>query len=211
MMNGNLWEKLNQGGPVVYVLLGVSVLGVAFFFYCLLLLRRRTLFPAPLVALVETIKTEADCLAAEKLCRAVGGALAEVLMTVVVSRRLPRDEVNLLVEGAGRRVMQALSRGIMALEIVAAISPLLGLLGTVTGMYAVFETLALNAGSEASRLSGGIAEALITTIVGLVIAIPAYVAYSYFAHRVEELVLEMERLALELMLRLRGEGIAGEQ
>ena len=87
--------------------------------------------------------------------------------------------------------------------VIAAISPLLGLLGTVTGMYSVFETIAAASSGEMHKLSGGIAEALVTTIVGLVIAIPAYVAYSFFSRRVEELVLEMERLAVGLMLRLR--------
>lgn len=188
---------------MVYVLLGLSVVGVAFFLYCLLMLRRKTLFPGALVQMAESVATDADCEAAEKLCRSVGGPLAEVLITVIMSRKLSREEADMLVEGAGRRVAHAVSRGVLALEVIAAISPLLGLLGTVTGMYSVFETLAASTAGEMHKLSGGIAEALVTTIVGLVIAIPAYVAYSFFSRRVEELVMEMERLAVGLALRLR--------
>lgn len=198
-----LWLKLSQGGTVVYVLLGLSVIGVAFFFYCLLVLRRAALFPKALVTMAETVTAGDGCAAAEKLCRTLGGPLAEILITVIMSRNLSREEADMLVEGAGRRVAHALSRGIVALEVIAAISPLLGLLGTVTGMYSVFETLAVATSGEMHKLSGGIAEALITTIVGLIVAIPAYVAYNFFSRRVEELVMEMERLAVTLGLRLR--------
>ena len=203
MQASDLWLKLSQGGSVVYVLLALSVAGVAFFIYCLLMLRRRTLFPRALVTMAETVATDEECAVAESLCRATGGPLAEILITVILSRSLSREEADMLVEGAGRRVAHAVSRGVLALEVIAAISPLLGLLGTVTGRYSVFETIAAASSGEMHKLSGGIAEALVTTIVGLVIAIPAYVAYSFFSRRVEELVLEMERLAVGLMLRPR--------
>ncbi|MDR0869042.1 MAG: MotA/TolQ/ExbB proton channel family protein [Planctomycetota bacterium] len=194
---------LAQGGPVMYVLLGVSLTGVAFFFYTWLVLRKRALFPAALVKTTEAVTDDAGCAAVENLCRAVGGPLAEILVTVIASRHLSKDEADTLVEGAGRRTAHYLSRGVLALEVVATISPLLGLLGTVTGMYAVFAEIANNPSGEIGRLSGGIAEAILTTIAGLVIAVPAYVTHSFFARRVEELVLEMERLAVGLMLRLR--------
>ncbi len=198
-----LWHVLKQGGDVVYILMGLSVVGVAFFFYCLLMLRRKTLFPKELVDLAQGLTHESDFASAERVLRKVGGPLAEVLITVVMSRKLSREEADTLVEGAGRRAAHAINKGVIALEVIAAISPLLGLLGTVTGMYTVFNTIAKVGADEVHKLSGGISEALITTIVGLVIAIPAFVAYSYFARRIDEAVLEMERLAIGLMLRIR--------
>ncbi|GHS92964.1 biopolymer transporter ExbB [Planctomycetales bacterium] len=198
-----LKEWLEKGGPVMYVLLGVSLAGVAFFFYTWLVLRKRALFPAALVKTADAVTDDAGCAAVESLCRAVGGPLAEILVTVIASRHLSKDEADTLVEGAGRRTAHYLSRGVLVLEVVATISPLLGLLGTVTGMHTVFAEIARNPSGEIGRLSGGIAEAILTTIAGLVIAVPAYVTHSLFARRVEELVLEMERLAVGLMLRLR--------
>ena len=199
----DLWSTVSQGGNVIYVLLGVSVIGVAFFFYCLLMLRKRTLFPKELIDLAQGLTHESDFASAERLLRKVGGPLAEVLITVVMSRKLNRQEADTLVEGAGRRAAHAIGKGVLALEVIAAISPLLGLLGTVTGMYTVFDTIAQVGAGEVHKLSGGISEALVTTIAGLIVGIPAYVAYSYFARRIDEAVLEMERLAIGLMLRIR--------
>ena len=205
MINGirEFWQILTQGGNVIYILLAVSVIGVAFFFYCLLMLRKNTLFPRELVELTQGLTHESDFASAERLIRKIGGPLAEVLITVVMSRKLSREEADALVEGAGRRAAHAISRGVQALEVIAAISPLLGLLGTVTGMYTVFNTIAQVGASEVHKLSGGISEALVTTIAGLIVGIPAYVAYSYFSRRIDEAVLEMERLAIGLMLRIR--------
>lgn len=198
-----LWQIVTQGGNVIYILLGVSVIGVAFFFYCLLMLRKKTLFPKELVDLAQGLTHESDFSSAERLIRKIGGPLAEVLITVVMSRKLSREEADTLVEGAGRRSAHAISKGVLALEVIAAISPLLGLLGTVTGMYTVFNTIAQVGAGEVHKLSGGISEALVTTIAGLIVGIPAYVAYSYFSRRIDEAMLEMERLAIGLMLRIR--------
>ncbi len=197
------WQIVTQGGNVIYILLGVSVIAVAFFFYCLLMLRKKTLFPKELVDLAQSLTHESDFSSAERLIRKIGGPLAEVLITVVMSRKLSREEADTLVEGAGRRSAHAISKGVLALEVIAAISPLLGLLGTVTGMYTVFNTIAQVGAGEVHKLSGGISEALVTTIAGLIVGIPAYVAYSYFSRRIDEAMLEMERLAIGLMLRIR--------
>lgn len=198
-----LWQILLQGGDIVFVLLAVSVIGTAFFFYCLLIMRKNTLFPNEIVGLTQTLTRESDFIAAEGVLRKTGGPLAEIIITVIMSRDLSRDEADTLVEGAGRRSAHAISKGVLALEVIAAISPLLGLLGTVTGMYTVFGKISQVGVGEVHKLSGGIAEALVTTIVGLVIGIPAYVAFSYFARKADEMVMEMERLAVGLMLRIR--------
>lgn len=202
--DSTITEIIQQGGTVVYILLGLSLLSVFFFFYCLFMLRRRALFPAELVKIATSLRSEAECPAAEESCKRIGGPLAEILLTVLMSRSLGREEAETLVEGAGRRAAHAIGFGVSALEVIAAISPLLGLLGTVTGMYDVFARISQVGSQEVHKLSGGIAEALVTTIVGLIVAIPTYVAHSYFSRKVEDLVLEMERLAVGLMLRVRG-------
>ncbi len=201
--NTDILKMLEQGGSIVYVLIGLSVIALAFFIYCVLVLRRKSLFPISLVKIAEGIRDESECAPAEDLCRKTGGALAEVLLTVLMSRKLGREEAEALVEGAGRRAAHSISLGVTALEVIASISPLLGLLGTVMGMYEVFGRISQVGSNEINSLSGGIAQALVTTIVGMIVAIPSYVAYSYFARRVDDRVLEMERLAVGLMLRVR--------
>lgn len=200
-----------QGGPVMYPLLLVSIFGLAYVLYCLFALRRRVIISAPLLKIAETLSPdEKDCAKAEDICRSEGGPFGEILLLVIRSRKLGQAESEQLVEGAGRRAAHDLSRGTLALEIVAAVSPLLGLLGTVTGMYNLLTNIKTAGSQEMGVISGGIAEALITTIAGLIIAIPAYVAFSYFSRRVDDLALVMEEYAEHLMARLRGASEEGE-
>ncbi len=195
-----------QGGPVMYVLLFTAIIGMTYIIYCLITLRRKAVMSPPLVAVAEHLEDERDCADAEKVCRREGGPFAEIIAAVVVSRHLPRSEAESIVEGAGRRAAHDLSRGTLALEVVSGISTLLGLLGTVTGMFNMMMTIRDAGVKEIGAISGGIGEALITTIAGLVIAIPSYVAYVYFSRRVEDLALLMEEYAYLLLARLhRGE------
>ncbi len=201
---------LEQGGVILYVIIALSVATVGYAIYCALMLRRRVMLPATLVELAESLRPRGDIDAAVATCRQVGGAFAEVLLTVIVTRQIRREEAEALVESAGRRAAHDISRGVLALEIIAAIAPLLGLLGTVLGMYEVFRKIAAVGVREAGALSGGISEALVTTIAGLIVAIPAYVAFTWFSRRVDDMALEMERYAVRLMLRLRAEPAAGD-
>jgi biopolymer transport protein ExbB len=88
------------------------------------------------------------------------------------------------------------------LETVAGTAPLMGLLGTVLGMIRVFQVINKQGLGQTQALSGGISEALLTTVVGLAIAIPALVAYNYFTHKAEDLVLEIEKHSNGLLSRL---------
>jgi biopolymer transport protein ExbB len=107
-----------------------------------------------------------------------------------------------LILDQGRQEIRTLERGLVALETVAAISPLLGLFGTVLGILKVFNVITRMGVGQATALSGGISEALITTIVGLAIAIPAVVAYNYLSSRAENLVLDIEKHTTELMRKI---------
>ncbi|MCK5439649.1 MAG: MotA/TolQ/ExbB proton channel family protein, partial [Gemmatimonadetes bacterium] len=103
-----------------------------------------------------------------------------------------RDEIRERVEHQGRQEIARLERGLGLLETIAAIAPLLGLLGTVLGMIEVFDVVSQQGAGQAQELSGGISQALITTATGLSIGIPALVAYNYFVGKAERLVLDIE-------------------
>ena len=197
-----------QGGPVMYILLLAAIIGLTFVIYCLLTLRRRAIMSPALIDIAEGAYDGTEFEAALTVCRREGGAFAEILASVITTRDLNRAEAEAIVEGAGRRAMHDLSRGTLALEVVSGTATLLGLLGTVTGMFNMMMGIREAGIKDIGAISGGIGEALITTIAGLFIAIPTYVAFVYFSRRVEDMVLLMEEYAIHLMARIRRDPVA---
>jgi biopolymer transport protein ExbB len=111
-----------------------------------------------------------------------------------------KPEIKEMIEEQGRQEVPVLERNLTTLGTIASISPFLGLLGTVVGLLKVFEAIAQAGGvTNAAVLSEGIHNALITTVGGLCVAIPALVAYNYFARKAEGLILEIERVSLRLL------------
>ena len=112
------------------------------------------------------------------------------------------------IEDTGRHVVHELERYLETLGTIAAITPLLGLLGTVIGMVKVFTAITTHGVGNPTVLAGGIAEALITTAAGLTVAIPALIGYRYYRSRVDTLVVDMEKEAIKLVEALMGVGSA---
>lgn len=111
-----------------------------------------------------------------------------------------RDEIKEAIEDAANHQIPELEKYLVILATIAVISPLLGLLGTVTGMIKAFMVIEMKEGLvHPGELAGGIWEALVTTVGGLVVAIPAYLSYNYFVSRVNNLILEMEKSATRLI------------
>ena len=128
-----------------------------------------------------------------------GSPLGRVLAAGLVNRAYEREVMKESIEEVGRHVIYQLGRYLNSLGTVAAISPLLGLLGTVIGMIKVFAAITNQGVGDASVLAGGISEALITTAAGLSVAIPSLMFYRYFRSRVEGYVVTMEQEALKLV------------
>lgn len=199
-----------QGGSVMYVLLLAAIIGVTYIIYCLITLRRRSVMSQPLILVAENLEDPDEFDDALTICKREGGPFAEILASVIATRDLPRAEAEVIVEGAGRRAMHDLSRGTMALEVVSGTATMLGLLGTVSGMFNMMMTISHSGIKDIGAISGGIGEALITTLFGLAIAIPAYIAFVYFSRRVEDVVLGMEEYAIHMMARIRRESPVGD-
>ena len=125
--------------------------------------------------------------------------LGQILAAGISSHRLGRDMMKESIEEVANHVVHELERYLNTLGTVAAISPLLGLLGTVIGMIKVFTAIKLEGTGNAAVLAGGISEALITTAAGLTVAIPSLFFYRYFQRKVDELVINMEQEALKLV------------
>jgi len=135
--------------------------------------------------------------------------LGEILAAALVNRHRDLDSIKERVQDTGRHVVHEMERFITTLGTIAAISPLLGLLGTVVGMVKVFAAITAHGVGNPTVLAGGISEALITTAAGLTVAIPALIGYRYLRSRIDSLVVQMEKEAIKLVDRIRDDHEAG--
>lgn len=125
--------------------------------------------------------------------------LGQMLATGLANRHAPREVIKEAIEDVGRHVVHELERYLSPLGTIAAITPLLGLLGTVIGMIKVFAAIRASGVGNPGDLAGGISEALITTAAGLTVAIPALIGYRYLRARVDGLVVEMEKETIKFV------------
>jgi biopolymer transport protein ExbB len=131
--------------------------------------------------------------------------LGQILAAGLINRNSSREITKESIEDIGRHVTVALERNLNTLGTIAAISPLIGLLGTVIGMIKVFAVITAQGVGNPETLAGGISEALITTATGLVVAIPSLIFYRYFRGKINKLVVGMEEQAMQLIEILHGE------
>jgi len=177
-------ERLKQGGVTGLVQLGLSVFGAGFVFERLFGLRRKFLVPVGLAARAKQMWRDGKFAELEKLGETEPSTLARTISFIAKNRQSPMVEVS---EISGELVSRELAghyQRAYPLGIVATLAPLLGLLGMILGMITTFETVAFaGALGDPSQLAAGISEALITTGLGLAIAIPFLAAYHIFKHR----------------------------
>jgi len=128
-----------------------------------------------------------------------GSPLGQMLAAGLINRHSSREIIKESIEDTGRHVVHELERYLNPLGTIAAISPLLGLLGTVIGMVKVFAAITASGVGNPTVLAGGISEALITTAAGLTVAIPSLMGYRYLRGRVDGLVVRMEKEAMKFL------------
>lgn len=198
------WELYEQGGLMMYPLSLCSILTLAITLERAFSLRRHRIIRGEIVSVIENIKGPEDIGLAVSVCNQYEGPFAQVVRTGLEGRRLPPEEIKENIVDQGRQEMRKLQKGIVVLETVASVSPLLGLLGTVLGMIKVFREISEVGVGQGNLLAGGIAEAILTTGAGLFIAIPSLVFFNYFSSKAESLVLEIEKYSNALLKKLRG-------
>lgn len=195
-------EFFNKGGFMMYPLLLCSIIGLAIVIEKTISLRRKNVIVPEIVNVLDNIKGPDDVGLALSICEKNQGSFANIIRVGLENRHLPREEIKEALNDQGRQEVHVLERGLVGLETIAGIAPLLGLLGTVIGILRVFNVIAETGVGQATQLSGGISEALITTIVGLSIGIPAVVVYNVFSNRAEEFVLEIEKYSSRLLKKV---------
>ena len=137
-------------------------------------------------------------------------ALGKVLAAGLANRHRSRDALMERLEDAGRHVVHELERFLNTLGTIAGVAPLLGLLGTVGGIIKSFNAITAGGMGDPRLLSGGIAQALVTTAAGLMVAIPSLIAYRYLRGRVDRIVIEIEKDAIQLADALESANAGGK-
>lgn len=206
-----MWELLRSGGPVMIPIGLCSVVGLAFIIERALALRRRRIVLPEIVEAVETLGAARDFAVARAILARNPGPFANVVGTGLDHAESDWLIIRDALQEAGRQESVALMRYLNVLETVAAVAPLLGLLGTVTGMIRLFNAMAAGGLGQAQYLSSGIAEAMITTAAGLIIGIPVLVAHNWLRGRAEAIVHELEVYAAKVLDTLRARRDGGGQ
>ena len=198
-----MWEFMQKGGPIMWPILLCSLFAVAIVIERVFYLRRIHVDARKFSEQIARSVKRNRIMDAIDLCEKTPGPIPAILKEGLLKHDRPRVEIRETIEDAALHEVPLLERNLPVLATIAHISPLLGLLGTVTGMVQAFQVIQEKSSAVApvnpGDLAGGIWEALLTTVFGLCVAIPAYVAYNYLTSRIDRFVLEMEKSATDLM------------
>lgn len=199
----SLWQIFLAGGPLMWPILLCSVFALAIILeksWHLLKIKIDT--QAFLNNILDKMKRH-QVKDALKTCDDTKSPISHILKAGILKYDRTRDQIKEAIEDASLYEIPKLEKNLSILATIAHISPLLGLLGTVTGMVRCFQTIQIKATSfypvSPGDLAGGIWEALLTTVAGLVVAIPTFVTYNYLVSRINNFILDMEKASTELV------------
>lgn len=199
----NLWQIFLAGGPVMWPILLCSVFGFAIIIEKAVHLYKIRIDAQKFLSEILDKMKHHQVKEALELCDNTKVPVSRILKAGILKYDRKREEIKEAIEDASLYEVPRLEKNLTALATIAHISPLLGLLGTVTGMVKCFQTIQAKATSfhpvSPGDLAGGIWEALLTTVAGLVVAIPTFVVYNYLVSRINSAVLDMEKAATELV------------
>jgi len=200
----NLADFFIKGGFFMFIIVGVSLVAVTVMILRGAALRHERVLPSALVDEVENLQPGDSLDHLQDLMRENPSPLSRVLHTLIQHLSWPRAAVIEAVQTRARSEIAKLESGLVVLEITTGIGPLLGLLGTLSGLVSVFGAV----GTDPAVVARGIAEALNTTMAGLGVSLPSLIMFSYFQRRIEVMAIEMESLSADLIAKCYSEGSA---
>jgi biopolymer transport protein ExbB len=193
---------------VVYLLLILtSTVGLTFIIERGIALRWSRIMPPEIEAAVQSCQTSADIPMLRRVCLQHRSPMSSLLLLAADHLEWPKAENVDALQTRARHEITRLERGLVVLEIIIGIAPLLGLVGTILGMMSVFGDVGKHGMDEAARLAQGISLILRATLFGLLIAIPALIFWSYYSKKVETMAVEMETICDEFVRRQYREAI----
>ena len=194
-----MFDLIVKGGIFMYPIIFCSIVALAIFLERLWVLRRKNIIPQDFVNNVEGLLNKQKISEAVFLCQNDMSSIAKIFLAGLRSTQKGMWLVKEAIEERGSREATILEKNVDILSTIANLTPLLGLLGTVSGMIKTFNAISVQGIGNPAPLAGGIAEALITTATGLCIAIPTLVCYRFLKDKASSLIFEMEENSIRLV------------
>lgn len=195
-----LFSIFLKGGIIMWFILACSVIGLTVIIDRYIVIRKAKINVPAFMVRIRGLLKKKDVSGAISYCMEEKSPVANIIRKGLSKYKLGHERVKEAIENAGRQEISKLEKGLAVLASISGIAPLLGFLGTVTGMITAFMTIEDLAGSaNPSDLAGGIWEALLTTAFGLMVGIPALAFYNYFISAVKKLVGDMETVANDVV------------
>ena len=189
---------MQKGGPLMWLILLCSVVSIAVFAERLLYFHRATINLGEFLQGLSNLVRKGNFAEARVECQATSVPATRVIYAALIRHNLPRAELREIIQEAGQMEVPRLERNLGMLIAIGYICPLIGLLGTVTGLIQAFVQLSANNGyATLADVSGGIYQSLLTTAAGLVVTIPTILAYCHLSARLNALLHDMERAGIE--------------
>ena len=208
------WDTVADGGPVGFIIIALSIIAGALCIVHFLQIRRSSLLPEGQLSYIDECLLAGDVNSATEFCL---DSANDSFLTRVLAAGLSRYqasafgvfEIKNTIEEAGQDQAARLYRSTDGLGVIGTISPLLGLLGTVVGMVGAFESMSQSGGSNYEQLAANISMALVTTLMGLALAIPCVILFTWFRNRIDALASEAGREVERLVAHLESASVAG--
>jgi biopolymer transport protein ExbB len=195
-----LFSIFLKGGIIMWFILACSIIGLTVIIDRYIVIRKAKINVPAFMVRIRGLLKKKDVSGAISYCMEEKSPVANIIRKGLTKYKLGHERVKEAIENAGRQEISKLEKGLAVLASISGIAPLLGFLGTVTGMITAFMTIEDLAGSaNPSDLAGGIWEALLTTAFGLMVGIPALAFYNYFVSAVKKLVGDMETVANDVV------------
>jgi len=198
-----LWQVFLAGGPVMWPILLCSIFALAIILEKIWHLHKIKIDTQEFLSSVLEKMKRHQVKEALEICDNTKSPISHILKAGILKYDRPRPQIKEAIEDASLYEIPRLEKNLSMLATIAHISPLLGLLGTVTGMVRCFQTVQAKATAfhpvSPGDLAGGIWEALLTTVAGLIVAIPTFIAYNYLVNSINNFILEMEKASTELV------------
>ena len=198
-----MWDLIQKGGPVMYIIMILSVISLA-----IIVERMYNLYKARIDSqkfmddIINFLKRN-KIIESIEMCNKTPGPIAHIIKAGILKHDRSKPEIKEAIDEAAQLEIPRMEKHLPILATIAHIAPLLGLLGTVSGMIKAFQAIQNKAAAmtpvNPADLSGGIWESLLATLAGLLVAIPTYVAYNYLVNHVDSLAYDMERSATDLV------------
>lgn len=197
----NLWTMATYGGPIMIVLALMLAFGVYLFIERLVTLKQASKENSTFMNRIKDYIYEGKIESAIKLCRDTDTPSARMIEKGISRLGRPLNDVLVAIENVGNLEIATLEKGLVIMASISGGAPMIGFLGTVTGMVQTFYNMSINNSGmiQLSDLSSGMYQAMVTTIGGLIVGILAYFAYNYLVSRVDSVVRQLESKTMEFM------------